>query len=479
MKNQPTPKKVTVSRTYYGEHTGVIFLQRLTNTAIASASLYPIGLIYGVDLENPYYLGLFMVTLMLALGMFEAVGIYQTKTRPSLQSLFHSFTLAWIVVVCELLFLGYALKLSEIYSRKVLLTWFIVTPILTVLAHETVRFLCYRIFNIKYKIRHAIIIGINELSRQLLETTKHNKRLGIEIDGFLDDRARDRTGDLIEGDFLGRLSELPVLTRQRKIDIVFIALPLTQQQRIVDLIDNLRDTTASIYYVPNVLLFDLNLIQARLDDIDGVPVVALCETPFCGMQGFIKRLSDIIIATFALLLLSPLMLLIAIGIKLSSPGPILFKQRRYGLDGQKIMVYKFRSMTVCEDGETVTQATRNDPRTTPLGHFLRHTSLDELPQFINVLQGSMSVIGPRPHAVTHNEQYRRIIKGYMIRHKVKPGITGLAQVRGFRGETKILEEMKARVESDIEYMRNWSLTLDFKIFIKTFFVLFFKNTKAY
>ncbi|ADE16335.1 Undecaprenyl-phosphate glucose phosphotransferase [Nitrosococcus halophilus Nc 4] len=468
--------KITVSRTYYGEHAGVVFLQRLINAFVASASIYPIGLIYGTHMEKPYYSGLSIVTFMLALGMFEAVGIYQARTRLSFQSLLRRFTLAWIIVVFELLFLGYAIKLSEVYSRKILLTWFIASPMLTLLAHEAVRFLCYRIFNLKYKTRHAIIIGINDLSRQLVETIKYNKRLGIEVDGFLDDRAKDRTGALTEGHLLGRLSELPTLTRQRKIDTIFIALPLTQQQRIIDLVDALRDTTASIYYLPNVLLFDL--IQARLDDIDGVPVVALCETPFYGMKALVKRLSDIVMATFILFLLSPLMLLIAIGVKLSSPGPILFKQHRYGLDGQEILVYKFRSMTVCEDGETVTQATRSDPRTTPLGFFLRHTSLDELPQFINVLQGSMSVIGPRPHAVVHNEQYRKKIKGYMIRHKVKPGITGLAQVRGFRGETKILEEMEARVESDIEYMRNWSLTLDFQILLKTFLVLF-NNEKAY
>ncbi|HEY9847420.1 MAG TPA: exopolysaccharide biosynthesis polyprenyl glycosylphosphotransferase, partial [Candidatus Caenarcaniphilales bacterium] len=174
----------------------------------------------------------------------------------------------------------------------------------------------------------------------------------------------------------------------------------------------------------------------------------------------------------------PLMILIALGVKVSSPGPILFKQRRYGLNGQEILVYKFRSMTVMEDGETVLQAKRNDFRITKFGAFLRRTSLDELPQFINVLQGRMSIVGPRPHAVAHNEQYRKLISGYMLRHKVKPGITGCAQVHGFRGETDTLDKMQKRVEYDLQYLKNWSLGLDLQIIFKTALV-FFHNRNAY
>jgi putative colanic acid biosynthesis UDP-glucose lipid carrier transferase len=165
------------------------------------------------------------------------------------------------------------------------------------------------------------------------------------------------------------------------------------------------------------------------------------------------------------------MLVIAIGVKMSSPGPVLFKQRRYGLDGKEIVVYKFRTMNVLEDGNVIKQATRNDRRVTRFGAFLRRYSLDELPQFFNVLQGSMSVVGPRPHAVAHNETYRRLIKGYMIRHKVKPGITGLAQVNGLRGETDTLDKMQLRIEHDLDYLRNWSLQLDLQIVVKTIFVL--------
>jgi putative colanic acid biosynthesis UDP-glucose lipid carrier transferase len=212
-----------------------------------------------------------------------------------------------------------------------------------------------------------------------------------------------------------------------------------------------------------------------METIGGIPVLAVCESPFYGAYGLIKRASDLVFASIILVLLLPLMLGIALAVKLSSPGPVLFRQRRYGLDGREIVVYKFRSMCVLEDGNVVTQATRNDRRVTPLGAFLRKSSLDELPQFINVLQGRMSVVGPRPHAIAHNEMYRKLIPRYMIRHKVRPGITGLAQVSGLRGETDRLEKMSARIECDLAYLRNWSLLLDLKIVLMTVVVVLKKQ----
>jgi putative colanic acid biosynthesis UDP-glucose lipid carrier transferase len=240
---------------------------------------------------------------------------------------------------------------------------------------------------------------------------------------------------------------------------------MASQPRVLKLLDDLRDTTVSIYFVPDIFIYDL--IQARVDEIHGVPIVAICESPFYGVSGLLKNVSDIVCATLILLLISPLMLLIALGVKLSSPGPVLFKQRRYGEDGREILVYKFRSMTVCEDGHHIQQAQIADKRVTKLGSFLRKTSLDELPQFINVLEGKMSIVGPRPHAVSHNEMYRKMINGYMVRHKVKPGITGWAQVNGLRGETETLDKMEKRVQYDLDYLRNWSLTLDAWIILKT------------
>jgi len=204
----------------------------------------------------------------------------------------------------------------------------------------------------------------------------------------------------------------------------------------------------------------------------------VCETPFRGPAGLLKRASDIVLASLILLLLTPVLLAVGLAVKLGSPGPVIFRQRRYGLDGQEIVVYKFRSMRVMDDGDTIRQASRNDDRVTPIGAFLRRTSLDELPQFINVLQGRMSIVGPRPHAVAHNEFYRSLIKSYMVRHKVKPGITGWAQVNGYRGETDSLEKMEGRIRYDLDYLRNWSLRLDLYIIFRTI-KLVFRDSSAY
>jgi putative colanic acid biosynthesis UDP-glucose lipid carrier transferase len=244
----------------------------------------------------------------------------------------------------------------------------------------------------------------------------------------------------------------------------------------MNLLDDLRDTTASIYYVPDIFVFDL--IQARSGEIHGIPVVAMCETPFYGYRGVTKRLTDIGLSVVILLLFLPLLLLIAVLVKISSPGPVIFKQRRYGLDGREIAVYKFRTMSVTEDGDEIRQASKADSRITRIGGILRRTSMDELPQLINVLQGRMSLVGPRPHAVAHNEEYRKLIKGYMVRHKVLPGITGLAQVNGCRGETSQLEEMEARVNYDLDYLRHWTPMLDIKIILLTA-VRIFRDDKAY
>src|SRR5262245_48317643 len=252
---------------------------------------------------------------------------------------------------------------------------------------------------------------------------------------------------------------------------------MASQPRILALLDALRDTTASIYFVPDIFITEL--IQGRMDAVLGLPIVAVCETPFTGFDGLVKRTSDVVLALLILALVSPLLLAVAIGVKMSSPGPVIFRQRRYGLDGKEIIVYKFRTMTVAEDGETVRQASKGDVRVTAFGAFLRKNSLDELPQFVNVLEGRMSIVGPRPHAVAHNEMYRKLIKGYMLRHKVKPGITGWAQVNGLRGETDTVEKMRERIDFDLDYLRNWSLRLDLYIIAKTVWVIFKERKNAY
>jgi putative colanic acid biosynthesis UDP-glucose lipid carrier transferase len=317
--------------------------------------------------------------------------------------------------------------------------------------------------------RTFVVVGANSLGVTVARKIVGNSMFGLTFDGYFDDRSLERLSDDHVTQIKGGLHELPNYVRENSVDVVFITLPLRNIQRVAELLEEIHDTTASIYFVPDIFVFDL--IQCRTDDIDGVPVIALCETPYYGTSALIKRTSDIAISAAVLLLSFPVFLLIALSIKLTSPGSVIFKQRRYGLDGREIVVYKFRTMTVSEDSGVVRQATKDDDRVTPVGAILRKYSLDELPQFINVLQGRMSVVGPRPHAVAHNEEYRRLIKGYMIRHKVNPGITGLAQIQGFRGETNSVEDMRHRVECDLEYLRNWSLMLDFRIILKTLTVI--------
>ena len=375
----------------------------------------------------------------------------------------------WAMVIGLLLLLGWATQTIHLFDARAVLAWSVATPAALFAAHRLLPIALPRLLAAEGMHKVAVIAGANDLGRRLAARLKDNAWLGVRVAGYFDDRADDRIVEKI----IGPIGTLPDYVRANAVDVIYIALPMASQPRILKLLEDLRDSTASIYFVPDIFVFDL--IQARVDSIGDLPVVAVCETPFYGLNGILKRASDIIFSISILTVISPLLLAIAIGIKKSSPGPILFRQRRYGVDGRKIVVYKFRTMTVAEDGDVVRQATRNDSRVTPFGAFLRRTSLDELPQFINVLQGRMSVVGPRPHAVAHNELYRKLIRGYMIRHKVRPGITGLAQVNGFRGETDTIEKMKGRIEQDLAYLRNWSLLLDVQIIFKTVAVVLGKN----
>jgi putative colanic acid biosynthesis UDP-glucose lipid carrier transferase len=237
------------------------------------------------------------------------------------------------------------------------------------------------------------------------------------------------------------------------------------KDRIEHMLFELGDSTANVHVVPDLFMYCL--MHGQMSHVGEVQTISVYDNPMQGSLGALKRLEDIFLAIGILTVIALPMLIIALAIKFTSKGPAIFKQDRYGLNGRKIKMWKFRSMTVTENDNVVTQATKGDNRITKLGAFLRRTSLDELPQFINVLIGDMSVIGPRPHAVAHNEEYRKIVDYYMLRHKVKPGITGWAQVNGARGETETVDKMKTRVEYDLEYIRNWSLWLDFKIVMFT------------
>ena len=394
----------------------------------------------------------------------------------TLRAFWNESVMSWFFLSGLILLFGYSSGYLQFFPPELVLAWILVTPVAMYVAHRIVRRLLPRLLALEGGRRRAIVVGAGHLGNELRSRFLADRSLGVDVVGFFDDRAIERTDLPGSGELLGGLSEIPAYANAYGIDLVYITLPMAAQPRTLSLLDALRDTTTSVYFVPDIFVSDL--IQARVDNIHGMPVVALTETPTLGVSGIGKRISDVVIAAAILLLIWPVLLLVALGVKLSSPGPVIFKQRRYGLDGQQIWVYKFRSMRTCDDGEVVQQAGRCDPRTTRFGAFLRRTSLDELPQFINVLQGRMSVVGPRPHAVAHNEQYRKLIKGYMLRHKVKPGITGWAQVNGLRGETETLDKMRARVQYDIDYMRNWSLMFDLMIIAKTVAVVW-RDQNAY
>lgn len=408
--------------------------------------------------------------LVFSLGFPGSIPFNEPTT-----SLLRKIFISWAIQVCILGIFGYATGLLSYFPREILIGWIICTPFTLFAAHLLARQSLLHLLKGKRQ-RTAIIAGVNEVGLRLAQQFHADPYLGVRIVGYFDDRNLERLPDTNGLPTIGRMTELAEFVKLNRIDHIYLSLPMASQPRILSLLDDLKDTTASIFFVPDIFVTDL--IQGQLHSVGNTPVVAVCETPFTGFRGLVKRLSDIALSSVFLVLLAPIMAALAIGVKLSSPGPVIFKQRRYGLDGKEILVYKFRSMTTCDNGAVVKQATKNDQRITPFGAFIRKTSLDELPQFVNVLQGRMSIVGPRPHAVAHNETYRKLVKGYMIRHKVKPGITGWAQVCGYRGETETIDKMEKRIEYDLEYLRNWSLSFDLWIIFRTVAVVI-KDKNAY
>ena len=376
-----------------------------------------------------------------------------------------------------LLFLtGFATGYLREFSQKALLAWVWLAPLSELGGWLLLRTFAPILLRLQGPVQRALIVGVNEQGVALANQIALSPYCRIQVCGFADSRSTERITAKTPHSVLGKISDLTHLIKSHNIQQIYLSLPMASQPRILQVLDELKDTTASIYFVPDMFITDL--IQGHTAAVCGVPVISVCESPFAGINGAIKRLSDIVFSVFILSLVLPIMVVVSIAVKLSSPGPIIFKQRRYGQDGKEIVVYKFRSMRVTEDSGVIQQAQKHDSRVTPLGALLRRTSIDELPQFVNVLQGRMSIVGPRPHAIAHNELYRKLIKGYMVRHKVKPGITGWAQVNGLRGETATLEKMQGRIDYDLDYLRNWSLQLDIHIIFKTI-RLVLKDQKAY
>jgi len=451
-------------------------LDALVPSAVAVGLLYGQCVIFDVPFSG-FYVVLSILVSMLSLLLPRGRPAESAQLLPPTLPLAIGVVVRWSIIVGILLAVGFVTKNSQGFSRRVVVPWIVLTPALLILAklflHELMRRLMYD----PSMVRRVAFVGCNDVSISLAQRIAADRDfMGMRVEGFFDDRNAVRLGLSANMRLLGKLPDLAAYVKHRGIDVVFVALPVRHIQRVLQLLDELRDTTASVYYVPDLFAFDL--IQSRTGEMLGIPVVALCETPFYGYRGVVKRVSDIVLAAAMLLIATPLMLVLSMLVRMSSPGPVIFRQRRYGLDGREIVIYKFRTMTVVEDGPRIVQATKEDRRITRVGRFMRRYSLDELPQLLNVLQGHMSLVGPRPHAVAHNEEYRKLIKGYMIRHKVPPGITGLAQINGCRGETAQVEDMQARVNYDLEYLRRWSPLLDMKILFLTA-VKLLRDEKAY
>ncbi len=421
--------------------------------------------------ESPGRPGLFLCLLVYGMSFPGRDRFEMTPGRAA-----RAVLSSWIVVAGLLGLVGYATQSLGLFKAPVLLSWAVATPLVHWSAIIMGRqWLLHR--RRQLRTRSVVVVGAGHLAARLARALQSRPELDSEFLGYFDDRSEEREGaEGLHTGRLGNLADAAAYIRSHGVSEVHITLPVGAQPRMRALVEQLQNTTATIYVVPDVS--GVSVIQGRLQDIDGIPMVGICDTPFTGTDQLVKRASDLVLASVILVLISPVLLAVAIGVKASSPGPVLFKQRRNGLNGQEILVYKFRSMRVMENGAVVRQATRNDPRLTRFGAFIRRTSLDELPQFINVLQGRMSIVGPRPHAVAHNEHYCEVVRAYMARHKVKPGITGWAQIHGHRGETDTLEKMQARVEYDLEYLRHWSLALDLKIILRTVRVVF-KDDSAY
>ncbi|ROP62697.1 putative colanic acid biosynthesis UDP-glucose lipid carrier transferase [Enterobacter sp. BIGb0383] len=448
----------------------ISMVQRFSDITIMFGVLWGICKLWAL----PFFY-IYLLMALITLVVFQMVGGITDFYR------------SWrgVKIVSELLLLLQNWTLSLIFSAGLMafhdefnnstslwLAWYLLAGFGMITCRTCIRLGAGWLRHHGYNTRRVAVAGDQPVGQALLNSFREEPWLGFEVVGVYHDA---KPGG-VSNDWAGNLDQLIEDARAGKIHNVYIAMSMQDESSIRRLVNDLADTTCSVILIPDVFTF--NVLHSRIEEVNGVPIVPLYDTPLSGVNRVLKRLEDIVLAGVILMLISPVLCAISLAVKFTSPGPVIFRQTRYGMDGKPIMVWKFRSMKVMENDKVVTQATQNDPRVTPVGNFLRRTSLDELPQFINVLTGGMSIVGPRPHAVAHNEQYRSLIQGYMLRHKVKPGITGWAQINGWRGETDTLEKMEKRVEFDLEYIREWSLWLDVKIVFLTVFKGFV-NKAAY
>lgn len=403
----------------------------------------------------------------LAFLLFQQLGLYGSWRGRPLPDMFLRIAGSWALVLLVGLFFSFLVHHVGNVSRLWMFYWYAsgvsFLVLFRVAVYYALRFLRTKGLNNK----RVLIVGYGNTGQEMHRRALQQDWTGYDVKAVY---AEDVDAAKILDPSIARLhtlQEVHDFVVANHLHEIWITLPLMASQRLQELQYILRNTLVDIRWVPDVL--GLQMLSSRVGNFLGMPVVDLNQPISSGFNGIVKDVFDKVFSIVALILLLPLFIVIAICIKTSSPGPVFFKQPRLGLNGRKFNVYKFRTMKVHQEHGTVTQATKNDPRITPIGGFLRRTSLDELPQFINVLLGDMSVVGPRPHALQHNEMYKDLLEMYMLRHRVKPGITGWAQIHGHRGETDTVDKMAKRVQFDLHYIQHWSLWMDIRIIVWTAF----------
>lgn len=441
-------------------------LYRLADGVIIFAMLVFSVAVYARTWSDQYTITAISATILFYFSA-RLNKLYRSYRVSRLLDEFKPLMMSWAATLAGLLVLGYSFKATQDLSRVTLGIWALSTPVVLLAWRRLLRQGLKAMRAKGYNTRSVVILGVDENAKRLAKNIIAMPWAGLVLKGFI---SQDYTGEVLTEDgrswsVLGGMDDLFSMTRQNEVDVVYIAIPMHERATITAILKELGDSTVSIFMVPDFCTAEI--MQGSWVTVGDMPTISIIDNPTQGMDSWIKRLEDIVISSIALIVLAIPMAIIALGIKLTSTGPALYRQKRYGMRGNPISVWKFRSMSVMEEDGEFVQAKAGDSRVTKFGAFLRRTSLDELPQFFNVLGSSMSIVGPRPHAVAHNEQFRGKINGYMLRHKVKPGITGLAQVNGCRGETDTEEKMVHRIRYDVDYINNWSVWLDLAIIFRT------------
>ncbi|MFJ5381914.1 undecaprenyl-phosphate glucose phosphotransferase [Cupriavidus sp. CER94] len=440
------------------------YLYRLCDALLIAAAGIGMGAIYfpgGIREAAPVNGFLTMLCALGALVVFPAFGLYESWRGRSQAVLALRASAAWATVFLTGLMGAFLIHQIAAVSRVWSMGWFISSMVLLLASRAIMFRMLANVREQGINAKRVVICGYGPLGREMFLRVQQIRAAGYRVVGIYDEDGRNIPPGV---EPLRTMEEVSAMVRSQGVREIWLTLPMAACRDLSDVVRQFRNELIDIRWVPDVA--SVELLGHRFTDFMGLPVIDLNSPPVSGVTGLVKASFDRVFALAVILGLSPVLLLIALMVKLSSPGPVLFRQKRLGIDGQPFSVYKFRTMRMHQD-HGVTQATRDDPRVTRIGAFLRRTSLDELPQFFNVLRGEMSVVGPRPHAMEHNEIYKELIDRYMLRHRVKPGITGWAQINGLRGQTDTIDKMRKRIEFDIYYIQHWSFQLDLRIILRT------------